>query len=1829
MHENPKEDEMKLNKLFLRWIAFFWLLAVSAHAAVSITSSTVGGGSSVTVAPSATISANVAVTLTSGTRWRSTSWRIGSSGWYTCVDHSNHDSNGNYNETFNITAPNTTGTYDVTFIAYTNSSCDSSTFDTEVMSNAVTVSAPEINVVGITDNGTDTSFGSALVSGGTIDKTYTIENTGTNSLSITGVTFSGGNSGDFSVLSAPAASVVVGSSTTFTVRFDPSAAGNRTTTLNIANNDSNENPYNFTISGTGYIPAPEINVQGNGNNITDGDNTPSTTDNTDFGIINVNGGIIEKTFRIQNTGTAALNVSGVSFNGGNAAEFSVITAPAASIAIGAYSDFTVRFTAPATEGTRTTEMIIASDDGNEAAYDIDIRATSVATNANNDSYTTGISMTLSVNTASGLLANDTGYNKRVVSNTAPSHGTLTVNTDGSFVYTPTASYIGNDTFNYTITSDDGQTDTATVSVTIDTLYDGLHSFDRINPDSTRYVRGNYKIAGNTVTCLTSSTSGYGYEVNGSAKECQDAGYETITSNDRVNRYIDIDSDASTWNSSSSYINFPSTFDSSAGRGVLWAGLFWQGRIAWRDDDDSDYSIRYAKVNGSTYNYTETHNVDSVNIYDTDAKTIKLKINNGSYNNIQASTFYSSTSDDGTTYAAFSDVTEILKNASLDDGKQVFTVANLTTAEGREANPGLFGGWSLVVIYAEDVDGKTRNINVYNGLDLLTSGSSNPAFPISGLKLPTTGEVRATLSLFSGEGEYKYGYRPDNTDNYDWVKLSDDDTTYDYMPGAITNDNIFDGKLSGVLRDTVTGKYNSLSINNNGVDVDTYDVSTLVTGYRDANPDLDHMYIKWDSDEDYITPSMLAFATELYEPRLCYDYTLKQDGRYLTVDRTDPVARINQPISSSPIDILVYLRNKEADIPANGISVKADVNATRFGYTMTNPMYVSNPNGSALIDRGVPASNFPTNCTYSLSSGNGVANQGCVAFIENNAATTLDDIRRIRKGAGTLGSEEYIYTKFTINPQEISGTFNDINESLGLTLDYYISIGSTTIPYYDYVLGGPNVQMCTPSNVYAPAWGQFNVVESKTEPNFEPSNNIKTQISRRPFNVDVAFDSDPSTGTNDAPTSNINTTVMVEMIDVDSFGDINASCANPDAGVSAPIVVPLTMTSTDNTDPVPAQNESYHNFALKNGAFRVWYFTDSDGNLIQNWTASTSDQGKTVNSISGLFNSVSHGDCNSSCGVSGGSATSPGCFTCMKEYYGKPLCSRDNFSVRPEAFDIRIKDFPNPVDLVTNTDLTHDVYGYAPDTTPTLGRMNLAAGYDYRYDLTATGNETNSSAFVPVPRYTKYFNGANPDYNITMYWDSALTATECNDISNRSVTAYLVNGVRQNQTNLQNQVGDYRLNMTDKSWTAVDQISANANRTALRGFDITTDCVLNSNSTQIDASGEYGCEISSSHTNGGLVYKDHNLTLKPAKFDLSSFTYGLGKNAQPIVGGQGFVYMSDLNKSNDMNMSVRSTGQIRAVGANDLVLSNFVGGCFAKDLNISLEHDANLSYTTPFVARMVNSTLGGVQSYDTEEIVLTGSTITSIDDSNFTKIDSGALTNVLRFNFDRNQTTMHNPQTVAYGDINVSCTLQADCNSSSMRNLPISNTAVGTTAINASITHVYGKLKTNSVRVMGLIPFSTIAQYEIYNSPALLGTAMTVDSQDGNWSINALHTETTYGDATVPFVVPTAGSQPVGANSYANGVETYNFPAFTVRQGYRAHIDTEGWLWYGAGMNEYTDPNNPGNVDCTTHPCFDISFGRIIGNTGSAKTESETQKANKNTTSGTGWNSTSEYAPAIR
>jgi hypothetical protein len=106
-----------------------------------------------------------------------------------------------------------------------------------------------------------TDFGSPAA-GNTIEQNFTIQNSGTAPLQLTGtpaVAITGPQAGDFLVVASPTSPVPTGGSATFTVRFAPRAIGLRLATIVIANNDLNpdKNPYRFAVRGAGSFTGRE------------------------------------------------------------------------------------------------------------------------------------------------------------------------------------------------------------------------------------------------------------------------------------------------------------------------------------------------------------------------------------------------------------------------------------------------------------------------------------------------------------------------------------------------------------------------------------------------------------------------------------------------------------------------------------------------------------------------------------------------------------------------------------------------------------------------------------------------------------------------------------------------------------------------------------------------------------------------------------------------------------------------------------------------------------------------------------------------------------------------------------------------------------------------------------------------------------------------------------------------------------------------------------------------------------------------------------------------------------------------------------------------------------------------------------------------------------------------------------------------------------------------------------------------------------------------------------------------------------------------------------
>ncbi|MEP0266651.1 choice-of-anchor D domain-containing protein, partial [Dokdonia sp.] len=225
----------------------------------------------------------------------------------------------------------------------------------------------------------DTDFGSVVV-GNNNPNTFTIENTGNLDLNLTGaspyVVISGANAAEFSVTTIPANTIASGNTTTFAITYTPTVGGTHNATVSIANDDSDENPYTFDITGSGVGPEPEISLTGMGNNILDGDITPTTVDGTDFGFL-LPGSSIFSDFIISNSGTANLLLTDPSpyltITGAGATQFTLTTIPSISSIPTSGGSTTFRITYnPAAVGTHNATVTIPNNDNNENPYTFDI-----------------------------------------------------------------------------------------------------------------------------------------------------------------------------------------------------------------------------------------------------------------------------------------------------------------------------------------------------------------------------------------------------------------------------------------------------------------------------------------------------------------------------------------------------------------------------------------------------------------------------------------------------------------------------------------------------------------------------------------------------------------------------------------------------------------------------------------------------------------------------------------------------------------------------------------------------------------------------------------------------------------------------------------------------------------------------------------------------------------------------------------------------------------------------------------------------------------------------------------------------------------------------------------------------------------------------------------------------------------------------------------------------------------------------------------------------------------------------------------------------------------
>lgn len=1299
------------------------------------------------------------------------------------------------------------------------------------------------------------------------------------------------------------------------------------------------------------------------------------------------------------------------------------------------------FTVIAPNGTFT----LVNDDGVLSMEDVSVLEGNTSTTTQKDinvllSRVSTLPIVVNYSTVAGSATANVDYNTTSGSVTIPA-GSLSAQINLTIL--GDAEIEGNEAFTVHITNDQNVTisDSAgTVTITDDDL-DAMEIFDRQREFSRRFgknIYGNYTSTGAPIMCALDDTN----------TSCDWNRIGSLASS--VTRFLNDDSSIAN-NSSSSDLNI----SMEPGDKVLWAGLYWQGHIESNVADDLD-------------NNTSGWNTVVFKTPDAQTHTITADLGDQYQTNYYAFQAASSATYDGFRffYQGFADVTDEVNASLISSLGRTFTVGNMKATVGADhrindpaleggagfGRVGHFGGWSLVVVYEKG--DKTnpddlRNVSIFDGYKYLVAGTQDLSTPedetvksidisVSGFRTPSSlalnAEIDSTLLYFGGGSEKSM--------SGDEMNIMDKGGVFSIVSDANNpGNNPFNDTIS-----TLGAHLNATRIYNPGIDLDMIQIGEwLDTNQSSTTIRLSAIYT---SGSDQAFAGVVGFSTQLYQPQLCYDFSYRQNGVYLknVVGERD-IPTIQGYVNNAQITAGVYLKNTDSDFTIQGLSLYTDMNGSKVTY-IPSTAEATKANGVTLkpLSESTGCQNYATGTAASVAC-NSATTEG-VGSTNIRMGLGINTTGYTKNRAGYLDSGDFVYTQFKLDPFALSG---DVNESLGLKINYFIDLGDGEIPY-EYTLG-QHVKLCPPTTDYSPTWGQFNVIDSTNKTSeLADKNNLYTQVAKKSFNVDVAFYESNGGLYNIPPSSDVNSTVMVEIIDADAYHDINASCANPAAAVTSdPIYVDINATSADNTEEVALQMNDYYNFAVKNAAFRVWYFDDGAGALVQNWTATTDANHRTLSAIHDLYQDGKHTSCApSQPSPNCSNPTSTDCFECMKENYAHPICSRDNFSVRPESYDLRISD-ANQTSGAILSDLSA-ISGHIP-TSGSANQLKLAAGYNYSFDI----NATNHNDLEGTPGYTRYFMGSNSDYNATMMWNSSKTLTECNNIDGVSLTFNIINGMMVDTNQSNGNVGEYLLNMIDKSWTAVDWRET-SHHTVANNFNTTTDCTENSSST----SGSVGCNITTSgHNNGSYAYKDHNLRFYPYKFDIGSFEFrrGLTPNSIDLTSGaRNFLYMADISNNSDVNMSLRATGNIVAEGYDGSNVSNFVSGCYAQDVNISMDYtlpDQNLTYQ----GRLIDTdTL-----YDTNATVIDGSSnLFVLGEGNFTKIQNGSTAVVTRFNYDRNASKAFNPARIDFSSMSVGCNDVVGCQINADNEF--SKDIEGNVSMGFGVTHYYGRAKGMDSRI---------------------------------------------------------------------------------------------------------------------------------------------------------------------
>lgn len=198
--------------------------------------------------------------------------------------------------------------------------------------------------------------------------TFTVRNTGLDDLTGLVLTQTGAHPADFVLLSPAHPVLAPGETTIFSVIFEPKARGLRTTTLRLASNDADDNPFFIPLSGV--CAAPVLSVEHPpGTALQAGVTVP-------FPTVLAGESAPAQTFLVRNTGDAPLTGLNATVSGTNKNDF-VLTPPAlTSLQPGQSTSLQIVFS-PEFAGTKTASLTLAAPTPGAGSFSLGLSATAL------------------------------------------------------------------------------------------------------------------------------------------------------------------------------------------------------------------------------------------------------------------------------------------------------------------------------------------------------------------------------------------------------------------------------------------------------------------------------------------------------------------------------------------------------------------------------------------------------------------------------------------------------------------------------------------------------------------------------------------------------------------------------------------------------------------------------------------------------------------------------------------------------------------------------------------------------------------------------------------------------------------------------------------------------------------------------------------------------------------------------------------------------------------------------------------------------------------------------------------------------------------------------------------------------------------------------------------------------------------------------------------------------------------------------------------------------------------------------------------------------------